>query len=213
MFVPRKFAIDDLRELDALVSRDAFATLVSTHEGAPFATHLPVICRRDGQQVRFTGHWAKANPQWREIESQTGLLIIHGPHAYVSPTWYAQPEASVPTWNYTVAHAYGRVMLIHETAALSALVAELAAIYESKVGSAWRFPGSAPGTTHELAGIVGFEMAIERIEIKHKLNQHHPAANVRGAIQGLRARNDVGSDEIADLMERSLHAREGAEHA
>jgi transcriptional regulator len=208
MFVPKKFAIDDMRELDALIDRDAFATLVTTHDGAPFATHLPVICRREGDRIFFTGHWAKANPQWRDSESRTALLIVHGPHAYMSPTWYAQPQTSVPTWNYTAAHAYGRITLIREPGPLARLVAELAAIYEAKVGSDWRFPDSAPGTVHELAGIVGFEMAVERIEIKHKLNQHHPVGNVLGAIRGLRERGDAGSTEIADLMERSLHARE-----
>lgn len=213
MFVPKKFAVDDLRELDALVARDAFATLITSHDGAPFATHLPVIYRRDGERIRFTGHWAKANPQWHHCEAQTALLIVHGPHAYVSPTWYERPDESVPTWNYTVAHAYGRITLIAEPALLSALVAELADIYESKIGSDWRFPASAPGTSRELAGIVGFELAVERIEMKHKLNQHHTAANVRGAVRGLRNRNDVGSTEIAGLMECALHARTAADHA
>ena len=76
------------------------------------------------------------------------------------------------------------------------------------MGSGWRFPDSAPETRREIAGIVGFEFVADRIEIKHKLNQHHPVGNVLGAIRGLRERGDAGSTEIADVMERSLHARE-----
>lgn len=207
MFVPRKFAVDDLSALDALLARDAFVTVISQHEGAPFASHLPVLYRREGDRVRIRGHWARANPQWRAIAEQTVLLIGHGPHTYVSPTWYADPANSVPTWNYTVAHVYGRIVLIDEPAALAELVAELAETYERALGSDWRFPASAPGTRHELAGIVGFELLAERIEIKHKLNQHHDADSVRGAVRGLRATGQAQAGEIAELMAAALVAR------
>lgn len=208
MFVPRKFAVDDLQALDRLVGRDAFVTLVSVHEGAPFATHLPALYARDGGRVSFRGHWARANPQWRDIETQTTLLIVHGPHAYVSPTWYEHPNESVPTWNYAAAHVYGRITLVHETQALSAIVADTAAHYESMIGSHWRFPESAPGTGAELAGIVGFDFVAERIQIKHKLNQHHTRANVEGAIRGLRERGDTGSAEVAELMADAVLRRQ-----
>ncbi len=212
MFLPRKFAIDDMAALDAMVARDAFVTLVSQVDGAPFATHLPVLYERQGAQVRFTGHWARANPQWRGIDQQTVLLIVHGPHAYVSPTWYADPAATVPTWNYATAHVGGRIGLIQEHEALSDLVARLAAKYESAIGSDWRFPDSAPGTSHELAGIVGFELVAERIRIKHKLNQHHGDASVEGAVAGLRNTGRPLDAEVADLMEASLRQRRENRH-
>ncbi len=208
MFLPRKFAIDDLAALDAMVARDAFVTLISQVDGAPFATHLPVLYERHDARVRFIGHWARANVQWRDIERQTALLIVHGPHAYVSPTWYADPTATVPTWNYATAHVTGRIKLIHEREALSALVARLAAKYESAMGSDWRFPETAPGTTHELAGIVGFELVADQIRIKHKLNQHHGDASVEGAIAGLRATGRPLDTEVAELMQDSLRQRQ-----
>jgi transcriptional regulator len=207
MFVPKKFAVGDLVALDALIARDAFVTLVSTIEGAPFATHLPVLYARTGDRVKLRGHWAKANPQWREIDLQTALVIVHGPHAYVSPSWYPDPTVSVPTWNYAVAHLYGRAQVDHDSESLGMLVAELAEKHETSVGSGWRFPDAAPGTVRELAGIVGFEFVADRVEIKHKLNQHHPAGNVEGAVIGLRAMQQPQSTEIADMMEAALFAR------
>lgn len=208
MFVPSKFAVDDPAALDALVERDAFATLVSVVDGIPFATHLPVLYSRDGDGVRFRGHWARANPQWRGIASQTALLIVHGPHAYISPTWYEQPQQSVPTWNYAAAHVHGAVTLVESPDALAALVGELSARYESRLGSHWRFPDSAPGTAREIAGIVGFELTAQRVTIKHKLNQHHPATNVKGAIEGLRRVGDAGSADVANMMADMLSRRE-----
>lgn len=213
MFLPRKFAIDDLAALDALLARDAFVTLVSQVDGVPFATHLPVLYDRQGNRVRFTGHWARANRQWQGIAEQTALLIVHGAHAYVSPTWYADPAASVPTWNYVVAHITGRITLIEDTVVLQRLVADLAERYESAISSNWRFPDAAPGTTRELAGIVGFELLADDIQIKHKLNQHHADASVEGAVRGLRGTGRSLDGEIAAMMEASLNQRRNARHA
>lgn len=208
MFVPKRFAAD-LPALDALFERDASITLVSNVAGEPFATHLPVLYVRDGERVVLRGHLARANPQWRELEAQTILAIVHGPHAYLSPTWYARPDHSVPTWNYTVGHVYGRARLIDDRDALHSLVAELAARYEQAVGSDWRFPDSAPGTATELTGIIGFELEATRIQVKHKLNQHHDDASLSGAVTGLRRQNDSGSQEIATLMAAVLTKRTG----
>ena len=109
MYTPAAFAATDLALLDALVGADPFVTLVTVGaDGAPFASHLPVLYRRDGDRVRLEGHWARPNPQARH--AGPALAIVHGPHAYVSPGWYPdkEPAARVPTWNYAVAHLAGR---------------------------------------------------------------------------------------------------------
>ena len=105
MYSPRAFAETDLGELDRLLARDPFVTLVSTGvDGEPFASHLPVLYSREGDKVLIEGHWARPNPQ--ATHGGTALMIVHGPHAYISPGWYADKEeaARVPTWNYAVAH-------------------------------------------------------------------------------------------------------------
>src|SRR5262245_40982125 len=131
MYVPAHFHESDLTQLDELAAHDAFGTLVSLTEGLPFATHLPVVYQREGNQVRLQGHWAKPNAQWHGIEAQKTLFIFHGPHAYVSPRWYADPQRHVPTWNYAVAHLYGRVEVFHEPERLESIVTALADKYES----------------------------------------------------------------------------------
>ena len=207
MFIPDKFADNDPAALDWLVAHDAFASLVTVQDGAPFASHVPVRMHRDGTRVRFEGHLARANPQWRHLEGQQPLLMLHGPHAYVSPSWYPDPAASVPTWNYAVAHVQGACELITAEDELSALVAELAAHYEGKVGSDWRFPASAPATRHELRGIVGFRLEARRIEVKYKLNQHHPADKVRSAAAALALQPDADARTIGGLMLDRLERR------
>lgn len=203
MYTPRAFAENDLAGLDALIAHDAFVTLVHQHEGAPFATHLPVLYRRDGERVELRGHWSKANPQWRDIVGQPVLVIVHGPHAYVSPTWYADPDQRVPTWNYAAAHLYGHASITEDPAELEAIVTALSDHYEAKHGSDWRFDRTGQDTRRELRGIVGFRFVAERVELKFKLHQNHPIANRRGVIAQLERRG--GDDRLA--LAAMMHAR------
>ena len=109
MYTSRAF-VDDPAALDALFAHDPFVTLSTVDaDGVPVATHLPVLYRRDGDALRIEGHWARPNPQ--AGHGGTALMIVHGPHAYVSPGWYPDKTeaARVPTWNYTGAHLRGRL--------------------------------------------------------------------------------------------------------
>ncbi|MEO6064642.1 MAG: FMN-binding negative transcriptional regulator [Lysobacterales bacterium] len=207
MYTPRAFAETDLLELDHLVARDAFATVVSTSDDAPFASHLPLLYARDGQHVQFRGHWARPNPQWQGIEGQQIMLIVHGPHAYVSPSWYADGERQVPTWNYAVAHIYGRARVFEDSGSLAKLVAELATKYESAVESSWRFDPGAEHNRVDLRGIVGFSLDAERIELKFKFNQNHPAINVLGAANALESLGGEQGMEVAAQMRERLERR------
>lgn len=201
MYLPEAFAARDLRALDRLAAHNAFGTLVSQIGGAPFASHLPVLYRRAGEQVTVTGHWARANPQWREIEGQRVLFIFHGPHAYISPRWYVEPRKNVPTWNYAVGHLYGRVRLIQEGGELAGIVTALAAQYEAGAQASWRFEDTGEAGRARLKAIVGFELTALEVQVKLKLGQNHPAENVRGAAAGLRAEGSGDAAEIAAWME------------
>lgn len=207
MYVPAHFVETDLARLDWLAARDSFGTLISSVDGAPFATHMPVLYARDGERVMLTGHWARPNPQWRNLEGQRALFIFHGPHAYISPRWYVDPARNVPTWNYAVAHVYGQVRLIQESDALERIVTTLARNYEGDSADAWRLADSDPATRGMLRGIVGFELAADDVQLKFKLNQNHPTGNVEGAIRGLRAVGLPDAEDTAALMEVSAARR------
>ncbi len=207
MHTPRAFAESDLAELDRLVARDAFATVVSSCDGAPFASHLPLLYARDGQHVRFRGHWALPNPQWRSIDGQQVLLILHGPHAYVSPSWYADAGRRVPTWNYAVAHVYGQARVFQDPDMLAHLVAELADKYETGIGSRWQFDAHADHNRADLRRIVGFSLEAERVEITFKFNQNHPVANVLGAADALERLGGEQRMEVAAIMRARLERR------
>lgn len=200
MYTPQAFVETDLLELDRLLARDAFITLVSSDEGIPFASHLPVLYSRDGQRVLIEGHWARPNPQ--VAHGGTALMIVHGPHAYISPAWYPDKQAAarVPTWNYVVAHLSGRLEASTEEAFLASIVDRLSLRHETAIDSDWRYEHDDPRLRSQLRGIVGFRFVPERIELKFKLSQNHPAANVRTAAAALSAQDDGGAKAIAALM-------------
>ena len=204
MYIPQSFSSQDPAELDRLAAYNAFGTLVSQLGGTPFVSHLPVLYRRAAGRVTLTGHWARANPQWREIDGQRVLFILQGPHAYISPRWYLEPEKNVPTWNYAVAHVYGRVRVIQDSAELEQIVTALAAQYEAGTPQPWRFEDTGAAGQARLEAIVGFELAAEETQIKLKLGQNHVEGNILGAIAGLRAGGSAEALAVAEWMEEAL---------
>lgn len=201
MYTPRAFAETDLSQLDALIATDPFVTLVTVgNDGVPLVSHLPVLYRRDGDAVLVEGHWARPNPQARG--GDPALVIVHGPHAYVSPGWYPDKEAAarVPTWNYAVAHLHGRLERYDDEATLGDLIARLSERFETAIGSDWRYEHDRDDLRSQLRGIVGFRFVPQRIELKFKLSQNHPEANRRAVIAALGVQAAPDALAIAAMM-------------
>lgn len=207
MYNPPHSTSTDLNWLDWLAEHHPFGTLVSQLDGAPFASHLPVLYSRSGEQVVLTGHWARPNAQWRDIETQRVLFMFQGPHAYVSPRWYTDSQKQVPTWNYVTAHIYGKIRSIQEGAELESIVTRLSRQFEAGAATPWSFADSDPANRARLRGIVGFELRADAVQIKLKLNLNHPGANITGVIEGLRGTGSEEAAAVAALMQKELDRR------
>jgi len=186
VYIPKANQENDLATLFAFMHAHSFTTFVSMVEGVPVATHLPVTVSLHGDTVVCHGHFAKANPQWRAIESQSNLLMFTGSHAYISPTHYEKVE-SVPTWNYIAVHAYGRARLMHSESAAPALVrviSDLIAQHEPSYQAQW---DGLPDKYRDgmLNGVVGFELAFDRLEGKFKLSQNKTAGEQQTVVAAL----------------------------
>ena len=208
VYLPTRYRESDLGRLDELLAHAPFITLITAAGSAlPQVTHLPVLYRRDGDTVRLEGHWARANPQCRA--SGQALAIVHGPHSYISPRWYLQPQDHVPTWNYAVAHLSGPLRTFEDADALQDLVTRLASRFEPPPPSGWQAETQHPEFRRDLRGIVGFDMVVERVDLKFKLNQHYPAGDRRGVVHGLRGQADADARHIADWMQARLDEEGG----
>ncbi|MDB5797545.1 MAG: negative transcriptional regulator [Paucimonas sp.] len=191
MYIPAHFEVDDPALLLEVMQTHTFATLVTTDAGLPFATPLPLLARREGEAFIIEGHMARANPQWQAFErGATALAIFHGPHAYISPTLYTSDER-VPTWNYVNVQASGKVHTEHDPQRKRATLERLVAHHEASYQS--QFDGiRAELVEGMLKAIVAFEMRVEKIEGKFKLNQHR-LPDYRPGVQA--QHESGGSDE------------------
>lgn len=203
MYVPPHFDLTSAESVRALMRARSFATLVTTGEdGAPFVTHLPMLLEDDGSaHGKLVGHVARANPHWCLFDRGTpSLAIFHGPHAYISPNWYASPNL-VPTWNYTAVHAYGTPRILADDAQALTVVERLAAYFESALPQPWSTAKLPPGNAlAQMKGIVAFEMPIARLQAKAKVGQNRSAADRRAAAEALAARGGEDNTAVAALM-------------
>jgi transcriptional regulator len=206
MYVPPANTVDDEAVIRAMVAEIASAQFVTVgDDGFPTATLLPILW----EQQTVVAHIAKANPQWRAlVDGSPVLLICEGPQAYISPSWYAakyEHGKVVPTWNYHAVHLSGTVRVHHEPEWLHQAVERLTVRHEHSRAQPWQL-GDAPEAyvRGQLAGIVGLEITVARVEAKAKLSQNRSAADRRGVVDGLRDEHRPGASLIADAMEADL---------
>lgn len=209
MYVPAHFAVSDLDQVAAFVEQAGAADFVTFDGTRMTASLLPVIWDRSGgQHGRLLGHLALANPQWEAADAGVpALAIVHGPQAYVSPSWYPstrQHGRVVPTWNYTSVHFTGPVTFHRDAGWLRDIVTRLTEQHEHDRDHRW-WVQDAPAAYIEgqLRGIVGIEMLVQDVQAKAKLSQNRSPADQAGAIAGLRGVPDPGAQAVADLMQAS----------
>ena len=205
MYIPAAFQVDDPEQIAAFIAVNSFATLVTQDEGAPFASHVPLLFERDaGALGTLVGHLARPNPQWEDAANEPNgipaLAIFSGPHTYISPTWYGEPN-TVPTWNYIAVHATGKLKLIEDTERLLQLLTRTVSIYEASQPQPWRIEDqNAEFIQKLLGGIVGFELVVEKLEGKWKLNQNQSAVRRERVMQVLENSPRHSDREIAAAM-------------
>jgi transcriptional regulator len=200
MYVPPLFAVEDLGRLHDFMEEFNFATIVTQRDGELIASHIPFLLDRSVEPYGvLRAHIAIRNPQIKDLQSGSkALVIFQGPHTYVSPSWYVNPQ-NVPTWNYTVVHANG-VPKIGNKAAMIALLKDLTAKHEGSFEQPWDFDPNAQWVQKMLMDIVAFEIKIEKLEGKFKLNQNRKPEDREGVIQTLSASDDPLQKAVADLM-------------
>lgn len=167
----------------------------------PFATHLPLLLDRD--KGYLYGHFARPNTQWKDIENQEILVVFHGPHHYISSSWY-ETSVSVPTWNYAAVHVYGTIEITDNQDELLHGLEKLISKYEDQDSNYSIDEQNQAFVDGLMKGIVGFRLKIDRIEGKWKLSQNHSAERKEKVIENL---NRIGSDhanEIAKLMKDEM---------
>ena len=192
MYTPKLNQITDRAVLLEAMRENSFAILFGAGGSRPLATHLPLVVKDEGAHGVLEGHFARANPHWQVLGGSETLVVFAGPHSFVSPALYTE-SLSVPTWNYVAVHAYGKMELIEEEAAKTALLEGLIALHEPAYLERWnQFPDGFRRTM--LAGIVGFRIPVSHVEGKFKLSQNRAEAERRNIFA---AQQNGSADERA----------------
>jgi transcriptional regulator len=201
LYVPAHFAAPDRATAARLVHDHPFATLVTPGPGEPVVTHLPLIHVADCEpHGTLHGHFARANPHAHAAGRAESIAIFHGPHAYVTPSWYAEPAAAVPTWNYAVAHAHGTIELAEDAAATRVALDLLIQRFEASRPAPWKLELSAARLDAMLGAIVGFRIRVRRIDVKVKLSQNRSREDQDRVAEGLRAEGYADAEATAAWM-------------
>jgi len=202
MYLPPQFEQPDIAVMHELMRIRSLATLVTTDSDGLNANHIPLHLSVTPEPFgALRGHVARSNPIWNELNVDVdALAIFHGPDAYISPPWYATKQEAgkvVPTWNYIVVHAYGRLRIIDDAVWLRAQLEALTAQHEARLPDPWAVSDAPEDFTEKLLGaVVGIELIITRLSGKWKVSQNQPLQNQLSVIQGLTANGQIAMAEL-----------------
>ena len=193
MYTPATFREERLDVLHGLIDSHPLGALVRHGADGLCADHLPFEIAAPTLDAPFgilRAHVARANPVWRAAGgSDECMVIFQGPHAYITPAWYAEKQRSgkeVPTFNYAVVHAHGALRAIDDAAWLLGLVERLTARHEAGLAAPWQVGDAPAGYIDKLLkAIVGIEIPLTRLEGKWKLGQNRSMLDQASMAQGL----------------------------
>lgn len=206
MYMPSHF--EELRQsaLHSLIQAHPLATLVIQTPRGIDANHLPLLLKdAEGSNGVLQGHVARGNPLWKEVSAESEVLaIFQGPNRYISPNWYPSKQQHgkvVPTWNYLVVHARGRIQWNHDSGWLRQHL-EAMTLFNEHADNPWQL-SDAPldFIDRMLSGIVGFEVPIAELSGKWKLSQNRSEEDRHGVIEGLKTQSDTSASEMLNWME------------
>ncbi|MCY8040391.1 FMN-binding negative transcriptional regulator [Bacillus paralicheniformis] len=203
MYIPKYFKVENVDEILDFVQKNSFGTIVTTEQGKPIATHLPLGFNKKGDDYYITGHVSFGNPQWRTFETcQDVLVMFQGPHAYISSSWYGHED--VPTWNYQAIHIYGQASILERDELIEELTIMMGK-YEKHRENPILWDNLSPQLLErQLKAIVGFKIKVEDIQAAYKLSQNRNDTDYMNIIDQLQNEGDPHEEQLAAVMKKRL---------
>jgi transcriptional regulator len=202
------FAMTDVAEIRRLVERNPWVTLVSQTDDGLVASHYAVLLDDRRDDLTIVGHVGKPDDLIHGLGERDLLIVVQGPHGYISPGWYDDAPA-VPTWNFVSAHLSGVPELLSSDENL-AVLDRLVDRFESGMPhprGLWQRPNDETFVHRLEKGTVGFRLTPTRVVAKRKLSQNRPAETVDHIVDMLRADGPHPNPALADEMARARAAR------
>ena len=202
MFIAADNKNEDIEEIRDFIQNNGFGILINKTNERFHGTHIPLVLETDadGNDI-LHGHIAKANPQWKNFQTDDEILVIfNGPHAYVSSSWYN--HENVPTWNYIAVHVYGSIKIIEGEELMNSL-RKLTDKYEKDSENPISVDKLSDRTMRQVRGIVGFEIKVTEMQAAYKLSQNRNEEDYHQVIEKLEATEDAQAKGVADEMRKN----------
>jgi len=221
MYIPTKLVVSDIHEIHHFIDNHGFGLIVgngSDHDGRDAknkvgntlgnhkkkgieGTHLPFILNKEeGEYGTLYCHFARINPHWTSLAGEEALVVFHGPHAYISPTWYAS-EPNVPTWNYTAVHVYGELTVLSDEQTVE-VMEKTVKKYEPQLWDNQRVMPTAYRDKLQKA-VVACKITLTCVEAQYKLGQQRRDEDQQGVVEGLSQCEDLDSIGLLNFMQQT----------
>ncbi|MCW6171215.1 MAG: FMN-binding negative transcriptional regulator [Thermoplasmatales archaeon] len=201
MYNPKSFKVTDREKIVEFVRKNSLGLLISYSDEEFYTSHIPFLV--NNECTILTGHLAKANPQWRNLDKKKALIIFQSINHYISPTWYNE-KGAVPTWNYISIRVSGNAKIISDESKIMKIVDDLSDFFEPMYGGKWKADWEDKQTSDMLKSIVGLQIEVMEVEGKWKLSQNHQTANKEALIRSLLNLGDHSAKEMADEMQNLI---------
>ncbi len=203
MYIPKLYREENREKILEFLHQHDFATLVSYDGERPVASHLLVEVTQEEEKLFVNGHMSRANTLWKTFENNAEVLVIfHGAHTYISPTWYN--HVNVPTWNYQSVHVYGKPRIMEHEEAYSVLQRLVGRYENNSQYSIETLPQDF--VEREMKGIVAFQIEVVRIDANYKLSQNRNDEDYQSIMTHLERRSDELSHGVAEAMKKQRPA-------
>ena len=205
MYNPDQFREERSEVLRAFIAQHLLGALVAVTADGLTANHIPMLWEeREGTPGVLKGHVARANPLWRTTAPDSTVLVIFGgADRYITPSWYPAKQEHgkvVPTWNYSVVHAYGTIRFDENRDRGLLHVTELTDRQEASRPEPWKVSDAPADYIEALLGrIVSFEIAVTRLVGKFKASQHRPEGE-RSAVTAALAAEGASAADLNEVI-------------
>lgn len=195
------FVVTDPEEVKRLIRENPWVTLVSNTAGGLVASHYAVMVDDGADGISIVGHVGRPDDRSLELGEHEIMVIVQGPHGYVSPGWYGDGPA-VPTWNHVTAHLYGTPEILSDDENWRVL-SELVGHFEHRMPEPRLLEHIEEYGRGIVSGTVGFRLAVTRFEARAKLSQNKPDEVVGSVIAELDHGKQYTQHELANEMRRA----------
>lgn len=201
-----RYLLTDPDEVKRLIRENPWATIVSHTATGLVASHYPVLLDESADGIVLLSHVGRPDDELHELGEHEVLVIVQGPHGYVSPGWYA-PGDIVPTWNHVTAHLYG-VPEILDAEENFRVLSHLVDHFEGEMPHPVSLDQDEEGARRIARGTVGIRIPVSRFDARLKLSQNKAPEVVDRIIDELQAGETYAQPGLAREMRR-VHGDHG----